>query len=269
LKRKSSFRYKNFARRFSKSNHFFNMKQDDDDTNLDIQKSMDHDLLDVNYLNTLTKEELIQMTLEKNNKKKRKLGEEEEFHPRKRKKRELDWSLFSKRFIAIKFLYFGWDYSGLQFQPGEEKTIENTLINALKRVALIPENATLDTIQYSRCGRTDRGVNAFSQVSSFIVRSQVKEGKGIISQGTKLKEKEYDFVKMINSALPNDIKILSWTPVDFSFNSRFAARNRTYLYLFLQEDLDIELMRSAGKQFEGDHDFFKFLQDGRRKRKLC
>jgi len=92
------------------------------------------------------------------------------------------------------------------------------------------------------------------------VRSQIKEGKGIISTGTKTKDREYDFVKMINSALPEDIKVLSWAPVDCTFNARYAAKSRTYLYLFLQEDLDIELMRKAGKQFEGVHDFSNFCK---------
>lgn len=48
-------------------------------------------------------------------------------------------------------------------QIDTEETIENHVINALKRCCLI-ENR--ETSNYHRCGRTDVGVSAFSQVIS-------------------------------------------------------------------------------------------------------
>jgi tRNA pseudouridine38/39 synthase len=38
------------------------------------------------------------------------------------------------------------------------------LFSTLRRVKLIPEDAEISSLQYSRCGRTDRGVSALGQV---------------------------------------------------------------------------------------------------------
>lgn len=41
---------------------------------------------------------------------------------------------------------------------------QGVLFPALRRVKLIPEDADISTLNYSRCGRTDKGVSAFGQV---------------------------------------------------------------------------------------------------------
>lgn len=42
--------------------------------------------------------------------------------------------------------------------------LQGVLFPALRRVKLIPEDADISTLQYSRCGRTDKGVSALGQV---------------------------------------------------------------------------------------------------------
>ena len=51
---------------------------------------------------------------------------------------------------------------GLAVQEDTEKTIEAVLFDALLKTRLIESRATAN---YHRCGRTDKGVSAFSQVT--------------------------------------------------------------------------------------------------------
>lgn len=67
------------------------------------------------------------------------------------------------RHVLLKLYYLGWDYQGFATQEESAKTIEHHLFTALKRTCLI---ASRETSNYHRCGRTDKGVSAFSQVNS-------------------------------------------------------------------------------------------------------
>lgn len=69
------------------------------------------------------------------------------------------------RHVLLKFYYLGWDYQGFTTQEETIKTIEHHLFAALKRTCLIESR---ETSNYHRCGRTDRGVSAFSQVNNSI-----------------------------------------------------------------------------------------------------
>jgi len=51
---------------------------------------------------------------------------------------------------------------GFAVQEDSEKTVEAALFDALLKTRLIESRATSN---YHRCGRTDKGVSAFSQVS--------------------------------------------------------------------------------------------------------
>lgn len=43
---------------------------------------------------------------------------------RKGKSKEMDWTKWSQRHVALKFGYLGWDYAGLAAQAETENTIE-------------------------------------------------------------------------------------------------------------------------------------------------
>jgi len=55
-------------------------------------------------------------------------------------------------------------------QEDTEKTIEAVLFDALLKTRLIESRATAN---YHRCGRTDKGVSAFSQVTNATAHSHV------------------------------------------------------------------------------------------------
>ena len=93
---------------------------------------------------------------------------------------------YPSRKIALKFSYEGWPYCGLALQAEKEgsslplPTVEAVLLDALAQARLIkPElKRDTDTLGFSRCGRTDRGVSAAGQVVSLWVRSQLREDEG-------------------------------------------------------------------------------------------
>ncbi|KAG0249183.1 tRNA pseudouridine synthase 3 [Actinomortierella ambigua] len=91
----------------------------------------------------------------------------------KKNQRPFDFSKYAKRHIAFRVAYFGWNYGGFALQgttqDGEHiKTVESELFNAFLAARLIedPQNCN-----YSRCGRTDKGVSGLGQVVALTVRS--------------------------------------------------------------------------------------------------
>ncbi|KAL2759662.1 hypothetical protein ACRALDRAFT_2096141 [Sodiomyces alcalophilus JCM 7366] len=103
--------------------------------------------------------------------------------PAKKRKKgadRVDQSRYSSRFIALKLAYLGKNYGGFEHQPSSNiPTIESTLWAALTRACLVfPKDGggkdapvDFDSCEYSKCGRTDRGVSAFGQVIGLRVRS--------------------------------------------------------------------------------------------------
>ncbi|OAA53991.1 pseudouridylate synthase 3 [Cordyceps fumosorosea ARSEF 2679] len=215
-------------------------------------------------------------------------------------KRKMDPTKYSTRFIALKLAYLGKNYGGFEFQAMcKQPTIEEELWNALTKACLIfPEDEKIvdfNICEYSKCGRTDRGVSAFGQVIGIRVRSnkplpreprqRVEEdemgGQAEQEQEAAAKEKPFDpiadeipYPMLLNRLLPPDIRILAWCPSPPpDFSARFSCRERQYRYFFTQPAfspepsagssdgappsgwLDIDAMRDAAKRFEGEQDF--------------
>ncbi|KAI0809529.1 pseudouridine synthase [Xylaria sp. FL0064] len=206
------------------------------------------------------------------------IGEEaktEDEPQRKKKKksgRDIDPSKYSTRLVALKLAYLGKNYGGFEFQAhGSVPTIEEELWKALVKTCLIfpekPDEVNWDAWEYSKCGRTDRGVSAFGQVISLRVRSNrplpkkpkanptVQSGDEPVAETTittqevgeietleTAPKREFDdiadelpYPRLLNRLLPPDIRILAWcptTPADFS--ARHHCRERQYRYFFTQ-----------------------------------
>ena len=101
--------------------------------------------------------------------------------PRKAPK-PFDASRYNTRLIALRFAYLGGAYNGFEHHTGNKTplpTIEEELWKALRKTKLIfptfkegkEEEICWDGVDYSKCGRTDRGVSAFGQVIGVRVRS--------------------------------------------------------------------------------------------------
>ncbi|CCH45032.1 putative tRNA pseudouridine synthase [Wickerhamomyces ciferrii] len=176
-----------------------------------------------------------------------------------KKSKPFDFSKHHTRFIALKFSYLGWNYNGLAIQkePTPLPTVEGTIIEALNKCKLIP-SLNPGNFNFSRCGRTDKGVSALNQVISLKVRSNLTPEEQL---DPNLDSKEFDYINILNGILPSDIKIheISLRPPQ-GFDARFSCTSRHYKYLFHQQGLDIELMQKAAKLYEGSHDFRNFCK---------
>lgn len=178
--------------------------------------------------------------------------------------RALDPSRYSSRFIALKLAYLGKRYGGFEFSAtSNQPSIEEELWKALTKAHLIfPEDERVvqfDCCEYSKCGRTDRGVSAFGQVIGLRVRSnrplpgkRAKRDQGLSSStgqdavededDGEAETKPFDDVKdemcyplVLNRILPDDIRILAWCPSPPpNFSARFSCRERQYRYFFTQ-----------------------------------
>ena len=84
-----------------------------------------------------------------------------------------EFSHYSRRKVALKFCYSGWEYGGLAFQLGPTPllAVENVLFDALAKARLVEKDAGFDGCGWEKCGRTDRGVSAAGQVVSLWIRS--------------------------------------------------------------------------------------------------
>ncbi|KAL0286237.1 UNVERIFIED_CONTAM: tRNA pseudouridine(38/39) synthase [Sesamum calycinum] len=168
-----------------------------------------------------------------------------------------------KRYIALKVMYFGQRFYGFASEAQMDPTIESEIFKALQKTRLISGNRK--ELQYSRCGRTDKGVSSVGQVISLFLRSNLKETtrSNDYSGETSVEESsggEIDYVKILNRVLPEDIRIIGWSPAPTDFSARFSCLSREYKYFFWRENLNIMLMETAGKKFIGEHDFRNFCK---------
>lgn len=192
-------------------------------------------------------------------------------------KRRPDPSRYNTRFIALKLAYLGKNYGGFEFSAsGSQPSIEEELWNALTKACLIfPEDEKVvdfNICEYSKCGRTDRGVSAFGQVIGLRVRSNrplpkepeasteqaAEAADGAEGQQVEKKRKKDDkpfddiadeipYPMVLNRLLPPDIRILAWCPTPPpEFSARFSCRERQYRYFFTQPAFSPEPCSAGG-----------------------
>ncbi len=150
--------------------------------------------------------------------------------------------------------YNGAKYHGMQRQTGQ-KTIQGALENAIKKL-------TNFDVEINYSGRTDAGVHAMGQVIDFSLENNGKFHCYNITNG-------------LNFYLRNDdISVKKTDEVALDFDSRFAAKMRTYKYFVNLEktkpvfkkdthfhfpfDLNVENMLIASSFLLGKHNFSAF-----------
>lgn len=157
--------------------------------------------------------------------------------------------------IAAGVEYDGSGFSGWQYQDGQ-RTVQNSLQDALSSIANHP-------VVVVSAGRTDAGVHAACQVVHFDVQAE---------------RTLYQWLRGVNTRLPDDISLLWLKHTGEDFHARFSALSRAYRYIVLNRPtnsalfhgkvswdhrtLDVEMMRSASAPLIGMHDFSSFRAAG-------
>jgi len=152
------------------------------------------------------------------------------------------------------------EYDGSNYQGWQSQKSGNTIQNILyERIVSI----TGGQVRLAGASRTDAGVHALGQVAAFSTTSDLT----------------IDVLKRaLNAKLPEDIRILTIEETDGSFNPRFDAKKKRYIYLMsigrnesaflhkyrwqMKTSLDLEAMRQAGSLLTGEHDFSSLRGSG-------
>jgi len=193
---------------------------------------------------------------------------------RRRQTHVIKFEKYTKRPIALKVAYLGWEYYGFASQESHKlPSIESHLFDALARARLIDPTQERRTFNYARCGRTDRGVSSFGQVVNLYVRSNLKVGGSVVPWDTPVhtfptspepedsETTEIAYVSTLNRMLPPDIRVLAWSPCRPNFSARFDCLFRRYRYYFhLTPSLNLEKMARAASYLEGQHDYRNFAK---------
>jgi tRNA pseudouridine38-40 synthase len=155
------------------------------------------------------------------------------------------------RNLKLILSYDGSEFSGWQVQP-DAMTVQGTLALAIGRI-------TGEKVLPQGSGRTDAGVHALAQVTTFVTDSSVPTA---------------NFVKALNDILPAAVRVLEVTEAAADFHARHSARAKTYRYRVYREaicppflaryvchypyPLDEEAMARAAGMMVGEHDFTSF-----------
>ncbi|MDI6733438.1 MAG: tRNA pseudouridine(38-40) synthase TruA [Planctomycetota bacterium] len=126
-----------------------------------------------------------------------------------------------QRNIKLVIEYDGTNYCGWQTQKNQP-SIQETITKALSKI-------TGQEITLYGAGRTDSGVHATGQVANFFTTATLTP---------------FQFLRAINSSLPDDIVIRSVKEVPSSFNARVNARSKVYRYTLLKSSIPSALNRN-------------------------
>lgn len=151
--------------------------------------------------------------------------------------------------------YDGTNFKGFQLQPGDLRTVQGELLEALATLAD-------DVNNFNYAGRTDAGVHARHQVISFKTKKEINF---------------YRFKWKLNCLLPDDIAVKDIKKVSETFDARRDAVSRQYCYFIVNNNyqsvflkkysilvtkkLDIDAMRIAAAKFLGKKDFSAFCNN--------
>ncbi|MFV8781952.1 tRNA pseudouridine(38-40) synthase TruA [Microbulbifer sp. SA54] len=156
------------------------------------------------------------------------------------------------RRIALGVEYCGTRLRGFQKQKHDRLTVQETLEQALSKVAAEPVTLVC-------AGRTDAGVHATGQVIHFDTRA-IRPTKA--------------WVQGVNTQMPFDVRVHWAREMPAQFHARFSAMRRTYRYLihsaptrsaqasaevtWTERSLDLGAMRAGAAHLVGEHDFSSF-----------
>ncbi|SNT70112.1 tRNA pseudouridine38-40 synthase [Psychrobacter sp. LV10R520-6] len=153
--------------------------------------------------------------------------------------------------LAIGIEFLGTHYHGWQRQK-EVLGVQQALETAISKVANEP-------VEVIAAGRTDASVHASNMIAHFVTRAYRPNN---------------NWLRGVNSLLPDDIALRWIQPMPADFHARFGAIARRYRYITLnqaqrpailnhqvthiREPLDLVAMQRAAADITGTHDFSSY-----------
>lgn len=156
----------------------------------------------------------------------------------------------------------GTRYSGWQYQAPPTKTIQGELMRVLQIIAK-------KRVVVTGSSRTDAGVHSTGLTANFHLKVKIAPDS---------------LQKALNALLPEDIRVMECLDMDRSFNARFSAKGKVYVYrIFFGQTvspfigryvhhipypLNLRRMRTCIPHFIGEKDFSSFTSDEPDKNRL-
>ena len=153
--------------------------------------------------------------------------------------------------LAIGIEFLGTHYHGWQRQR-EVLGVQEALETAISKVANEP-------VEVIAAGRTDSSVHASNMIAHFVTHAY---------------RPTHNWLRGVNSLLPDDISLRWIQPMPTDFHARFSAIARRYRYITLNqtqrpailnhqvthihEPLDLAAMQQAAADITGTHDFSSY-----------
>lgn len=151
------------------------------------------------------------------------------------------------------------EYAGTRFSGWQEQKNSLTIAGELRKAITAAFEAP---VEIGGAGRTDAGVHALAQVAH-VRFANVADPRRLL--------------RVVNEGLPADVNVLSITQTDERFHARHHAVTRTYLYQiakrrtafakryvwWIEDELDLALMREAIATCIGEHDFAFFCDSSK------
>ncbi|MCB5258607.1 MAG: tRNA pseudouridine(38-40) synthase TruA [Candidatus Cloacimonadaceae bacterium] len=147
----------------------------------------------------------------------------------------------------MRIMYDGTNFRGWQTQTAG-RSVQADLISALKDRGISHPNLT-------GSGRTDAGVHAIANYAHFDYKGKMTSQQLLLA---------------LNSKLASDLKITGIWQVADSFNARYSATSRTYIYLLARKrtplnrlytgfipgkEIKIEDLKAMSEVMKGSHNF--------------
>jgi tRNA pseudouridine38-40 synthase len=142
-------------------------------------------------------------------------------------------------------IYDGYNYKGFQIQQDFD-TIQKRIYDALNDTFNYFK-LNLKIVSMSYTGRTDAKVSAIKQVFNFKTDNPIKINSEL-------------FLDIFNFFLPNDIKAYKFNPVKVSFNSRYEAIYKIYIYKAISFNISINKKYNILNILENE-EYFKNERD--------
>ena len=156
--------------------------------------------------------------------------------------------MFGTNVLILSVLpYSGTPYHGFAIQKDTKETVEEYLFHALEKTHLIESRKTCN---FSKCGRTDKGVSAFGNVVSVDIRMIPSRYDAHCSRLTQINVHHRHLIIIVdrdervpanvyllgilNKVLPDTIRITGADYVDSAFSARFSCKSRCYKYLLFE-----------------------------------
>jgi tRNA pseudouridine38-40 synthase len=153
--------------------------------------------------------------------------------------------------LRLTVAYDGTGFRGWARQPGE-RTVEGVVRDALAQVYGTPDELAV-------AGRTDTGVHALANIVSVNVGAGPPPDRA---------------AEALNTALPDDVAVITAAEAPAEFHARFSARSRSYRYriwrgrtrspfevnrsLWYSRRLELQKLHASAAMVVGEHDFRAF-----------